>query len=60
MWNANARVQSFGFGSAHPGTVTACFGDGSVAPVSNTISLQVGNYLGKRADGTPTGAEDIQ
>ena len=60
MWNANARVQSFGFGSAHPGTVTACFGDGSVASVSNTISLQVGNYLGKRADGTPTGAEDIQ
>jgi len=60
MFNSNGRVQSFGFGSAHPGTVTACFGDGSVASVSSNISLQVGNYLGKRADASPVGIDDIR
>lgn len=60
MFNSNGRVQSFGFGSAHPGTVTACFGDGSVASVSSSISLQVGNYLGKRADASPVGIDDIR
>ena len=60
MFTSTGHVQSFGFGSAHPGTVTACFGDGSVTSVSSNISLQVANYLGKRADGTPIGAEDIR
>lgn len=60
MYNSSGHIQSFGFGSAHPGTVTACFGDGSVTSVSSDISLQVGNYLGKRADGSPVGIDDIR
>ena len=60
MFRSDDRIQNFGFGSAHPGTVTACFGDGSVASVSSSIALNVANYLGKRADGTPTGIEEIR
>lgn len=60
MYRSDGHIQSFGFGSAHPGTVSATFGDGSVASLSMDMSLLVGNYLGKRADGTPTNVEDAK
>jgi prepilin-type N-terminal cleavage/methylation domain-containing protein len=59
MYDSQGRVQGFGFGSAHPGTVSACLGDGSVTSISNNINLAVGNYLGKRADGQPVTTADF-
>lgn len=57
MYRSDGHIQSFGFGSAHPGTVVATFGDGSVTSIDNNLNLRVGNYLGKRADGTATSVD---
>ena len=58
MYNAQGKIQSFGFGSAHPGTVTAALGDGSVRSVGLNADLFVLNYLGKRADGVAASMND--
>ena len=59
MYDASGYAMGFGFGSAHPGTMTACFGDGSVTSIDQSIALPVLNYLGKRADGTVTSSADL-
>lgn len=53
------QTQEFGFGSAHPGTFNAAFGDGSVRPVSNNANLLLLNNLGARADGSVVNLEDL-
>ena len=58
MYNGEGKIQSFGFGSPHPGTVVAALGDGSVRSVGLTADLFVLNYLGKRADGVTASMED--
>lgn len=41
----------FGFGSAHPGTVSSCFGDGSTHSISMDVDRLTFIRLGNRADG---------
>lgn len=60
MYNANGRIQEFGFGSAHPGTVVAAMGDGSVSAVSMNADLYVLNFLGHRSDGATASLEDVR
>ncbi len=52
-------VEQSGFGSAHPGTCTAVFGDGSTHSISLTIDGLVLDRLGKRADGGVVGINDL-
>ena len=59
MFQQDGHVQSFGFGSAHPGVVNACLGDGSVSSVTNNANLALLNYLGKRADGTTSSIDSL-
>lgn len=40
-----------GFGSAHPATFNAVFGDGSTKPIAYQVDLTLLNRLGKRNDG---------
>lgn len=49
----------FGFGSAHPGVFNAVFGDGSVHVLSNSADLLILDQLGKRADGSLLGPEQL-
>ena len=58
MYQANGKIQGFGFGSAHPGTVVAALGDGSVRTVGLNADLFLLNYLGKRADGVAASMDD--
>jgi prepilin-type N-terminal cleavage/methylation domain-containing protein len=51
MWVNAVQSQEFGFGAAHPGAISAVFGDGSTRTISRTADLQVLNSLGKRSDG---------
>ena len=39
------------FGSAHPGGMNGCMGDGSVRFISYTVDQHVFTHLGDRADG---------
>ncbi len=57
--NGAGRTQEFGFGSAHPGSFTAVFGDGSTHLVPNTASLRVLDGLGKRAEGFVLSKNDL-
>ena len=45
------RTREMGFGSPHPGTVSAVMGDGSVQSVNKGAQLNIINSLGKRGDG---------
>ena len=45
------RTIERGFGSAHPGTVTAVLGDGSVHSISLSANVDIVNSLGIRNDG---------
>ena len=58
MYNEHGKIQGFGFGSAHPGTVVAALGDGSVSSIGLNVDLGVLNYLGKRADGQAVSLND--
>lgn len=44
-------TQELGFGSAHPGTTSAVFGDGSTHSVSNNVDIYALQAVGDRADG---------
>jgi len=46
------QTQEFGFGSAHPGTINAVFGDGSTRTLSMNAQLEVLRTLGHRSDGS--------
>ena len=51
-WNQSyGRTRELGFGSAHPGTMTAALGDGSTHSVSLNASLESLIRVGRRADG---------
>lgn len=52
-------VEQSGFGSPHPGTCTAVFGDGSTHSVSLNLDSLILDSLGKRADGSVVGIEDL-
>lgn len=52
------RVEQSGFGSAHPGTCTAVFGDGSTHSLSMDIDSLVLDSFGKRADGRVVSISD--
>ncbi len=45
------QTQEFGFGSAHPGTFNAAFGDGSARAITMNAELAMLRNLGNRADG---------
>ena len=53
------RPVDFGFGSAHPGTFSTVFGDGSTHVLSNDANLQLLDAVGKRADGTVVAIDDL-
>ena len=48
---STGRYRELGFGSAHPGVVMSCFGDGSSHSVSMLTDITILNRLGKRSDG---------
>ncbi|MDA8563838.1 DUF1559 domain-containing protein [Mariniblastus sp.] len=50
LWT-DGRSHEVGFGSAHPGTVIAVFGDGSTRSISNSTEVATLVALGQRNDG---------
>lgn len=60
--DANATNQQIrhGFGSAHPGSIIAAVGDGSVSSLSFNTDINVLNLLGKRGDGEVLTLEDAR
>ncbi len=54
------RTREMGFGSPHPGTVSAVMGDGSVQNISKSAQLNIINSLGKRGDGLTVTLKDAQ
>lgn len=59
LFQNDSQSQEFGFGSAHPGTLNAAFGDGSVSSISNSANLNLLNNLGLRADGFVVNREEL-
>ncbi len=57
--NGAGHTEEFGFGSSHPGTFSAVFGDGSTRAISNTSNLRILDELGRRADGTIASTNDL-
>lgn len=55
----DGRSHELGFGSAHPGTVTAVFGDGSVRSISNSTAVATLVALGQRDDGLVIDANEL-
>ncbi len=51
MFMSSTITQEVGFGSAHPGTTMAVFGDGSTHSIQNNIDIYVLQAAGERADG---------
>jgi hypothetical protein len=49
-----------GFGSAHPGTVCATFGDASVQSVAMNARATILNRMGQRADGFNFTVNDLK
>ena len=49
--SSSSSVRVGGFCSDHPGGANFAFGDGSIRYISDTISMQVFQQLGHRADG---------
>jgi len=56
---SDGRTRELGFGSAHPGTMTAVFGDGSTHSVSLDADLVSLIRVGRRADGFVVDATDL-
>ncbi|MEL7498370.1 MAG: DUF1559 domain-containing protein [Planctomycetota bacterium] len=57
---SDGRTRELGFGSAHPSTTNAVFGDGSTHSVTNKTNTLVLIRLGKRADGFGVSISDIE
>ncbi len=57
---STGRTREMGFGSAHPGSVSAVFGDGSTHNVGKQANLNIVNSMGHRFDGLNYSASDIQ
>lgn len=55
----DGRSRELGFGSAHPGTTNAVFGDGSVQSVSNNSDLLTLIRLGRRRDGETASIDNL-
>ena len=53
------RTRELGFGSAHPGTMTAALGDGSTHSVSLNASLENLIRVGRRSDGFVVDASEL-
>ena len=51
MFMSASITQELGFGSAHPGTTSAVFGDGSTRSVNNNVDIYALQAAGERADG---------
>ncbi len=60
-WNQSPynRTREVGFGSAHPGTVSAALGDGSTHSVSMDASLELLIRAGRRSDGFVVGIDEL-
>ncbi len=58
LWK-DGRSHELGFGSAHPGTVVAAFGDGSVRSISNSANVATLVALGQRNDGLVVDANEL-
>ena len=56
--NGQGRTVEVGFGSAHPGTVSAVFGDGSVHNVNLQANVDILNSLNIRDDGSLVSLDD--
>jgi prepilin-type N-terminal cleavage/methylation domain-containing protein len=56
--NSSGRTVEVGFGSAHPGTVSAVFGDGSVHNVGLQANVDILNSLNIRDDGSVVSLDD--
>jgi prepilin-type N-terminal cleavage/methylation domain-containing protein len=54
------RTREMGFGSAHPGTVSAVMGDGSVHSIAMTANAQILNRMGQRGDGLTLSLANLQ
>jgi prepilin-type processing-associated H-X9-DG protein len=53
------RTRELGFGSAHPGVVNACWGDGSVRSINFEADPLIVDSLGRRSDGRVVSLEDL-
>lgn len=58
--NATDDQIRHGFGSAHPGTIIAAVGDGSVTSIDMNVDLGVLSSLGNRFDGAAITLEDAK
>jgi len=56
---SDGRTRELGFGSAHPGTMTAVFGDGSTHSISMDASLVSLIRMGRRSDGFIVDGTDL-
>ena len=56
----NGRTEEFGFGSPHPGTLSAVMGDGSTHTINNAANLLTLDSLGKRGDGIVASLSDVE
>jgi prepilin-type N-terminal cleavage/methylation domain-containing protein len=56
---SDGRTRELGFGSPHPGTMTAVMGDGSTHSISLDASLQLLIRVGRRADGFSVNVSDL-
>jgi prepilin-type N-terminal cleavage/methylation domain-containing protein len=56
---SDGRTRELGFGSPHPGTMTAVFGDGSTHSISLDADLTSLIRVGRRADGFVVDATDL-
>ena len=57
--NDDGRWPEFGFGSAHPGVVSAILADASTRPVKVTIDTITLDFYGKRDDGNALSPDDL-
>ncbi len=61
LWQQMAfgLTQEFGFGSAHPGVVTAVMGDASTQSIPKSSDLRLLQRLGERSDGELASVTDL-
>lgn len=57
--SADGRTRELGFGSAHPGTMTAALGDGSTHSVSLNANLENLIRVGRRSDGFSVNVNEL-
>lgn len=58
--NGAGRTEEFGFGSPHPGTISAVMGDGSTHTINTSANLLTLDSLGKRGDGLVASLKDVE